>query len=132
MLKVVVGFDEYKPWSGAVSTYEEIEKADKLEELEEYLDEIFDGEATNTQINDALWFDGEQILSNLGIIGYPDEVEYSAYELDLDFSDPELTEKEIRDIIDEALHNEFDEFPNRFTWKMADDGVVVYNIVWNH
>ena len=66
-LKVITDFSDYKPWSGAVDTYNLIEDADKLDELESYLEELYPDGLTVTQINDILWFDADQILSDLGI-----------------------------------------------------------------
>lgn len=66
-MKVMIDFSEYSPWSGAVDTYNKIQEADKLDELEAYLDEIFEGEATTAQINDVLWFDSEEVLEALGL-----------------------------------------------------------------
>ena len=66
-MKVICDFSEYTPWSGAVDVYDKIREAGKLDDLEDLLEEWFDGEATTTQINDVLWFDYEQIFDALGI-----------------------------------------------------------------
>ena len=66
-LKVITDFDDYKPWSGAVDTYELIKDAGKLDELESYLEDCYPDGATTTQINDTLWFDSKNILSYLGL-----------------------------------------------------------------
>lgn len=66
-LKIVCDFDEYEPWSGAVYTYQKIVDADKLDELERYLEEIFPDGATKTDVNDLLWFDGDSVLRDLGL-----------------------------------------------------------------
>ncbi len=72
-LKVIIDFSEYKPWSGAVDTYELIKDADKLDELEAYLEECYPDGITATQINDILWFDSDQVLSYLGLGDAEDE-----------------------------------------------------------
>ena len=72
-LKVIIDFSEYKPWSGAVDTYELIKDADKLDELEAYLEECYPDGVTATQINDILWFDSDQVLSYLGLGDVEDE-----------------------------------------------------------
>lgn len=68
---VVRNFDlasDYKPWSGAVETWEKIVDAGKVEELEGYFEEIYpDGVDSVTAINDDLWFNDEEILDYLGI-----------------------------------------------------------------
>lgn len=66
-LKVISDFDDYKPWSGAVDTYELIKDAGKLDELEAYLEDCYPDGVTATQINDILWFDSEDVLSYLGL-----------------------------------------------------------------
>ena len=72
-LKVIVDFSNYKPWSGAVDTYELIKDADKLDELEAYFEELYPDGITATQINDILWFDGEEVLKYLGLGDAEDE-----------------------------------------------------------
>lgn len=72
-LKVIIDFSDYKPWSGAVDTYELIKDADKLDELEAYFEELYPDGITATQINDILWFDGEEVLKYLGLGDAEDE-----------------------------------------------------------
>lgn len=65
-------FDElmYHCWSGAIDTLKEIEKHGKEEEFMNYLDSIFydyDEEIELTELNDFIWFEDEQIFSDLGI-----------------------------------------------------------------
>ena len=83
-LKVIVDFSDYTPWSGAVDTYDVIERAGKLDELEAYLESVFPDGATTTQINDLLWFDSEEVLEDLGL---------AAVEAEEEMSDQELAEK---------------------------------------
>lgn len=66
-MKVIIDFSDYSPWSGAVCTYYKIQEAHKLDELENYLEELFEGEATTTQINDLLWFDSDAVLEAIGL-----------------------------------------------------------------
>ena len=54
-------------WSGAVATLDDIVKHNKENELMELLEEIFPEGATETEINDFLWFDDEYIYECLGI-----------------------------------------------------------------
>ena len=72
-LKVIVDFSDYKPWSGAVDTYELIKDANKLDELEAYLEELYPDGITATQINDILWFNGKEVLKYLGLGDEEDE-----------------------------------------------------------
>ena len=66
-LKIITDFSSYKPWSGAVDIYELIRDANKLEDLEAYLEELYPEGIDETQLNDILWFDGDQILRDLGL-----------------------------------------------------------------
>ena len=54
-------------WGGAVATLDDIVKHNKENELMELLEEIFPEGATETEINDFLWFDDEYIYESLGI-----------------------------------------------------------------
>lgn len=67
-MRVSREFSEYKPWSGAVDTYDRIYKEGKLEELEAFLEEHFNSDCVEEcEVNDLLWFDEEYILNMLGI-----------------------------------------------------------------
>lgn len=76
--------DEYRPWSGAVDTYNKIIDADKLDELESLLEASYPNGLTMTELNDILWLEGEQILSDLGIS--EEEVEDSEEDEELEES----------------------------------------------
>jgi hypothetical protein len=55
-------------WSGALDTLKDIEKADKEDELMEFLEEIFaDRTPTETEVNDLLWHDREYVYENVGL-----------------------------------------------------------------
>lgn len=58
---------KYTPWSGAIDTYNTIEEADKLEEFESLIDELYPEGIEETQLNDILWFDDDWILEQLGL-----------------------------------------------------------------
>lgn len=57
----------FKPWAGATSTYKNIEEADKLEEFESLIDELYPDGIEETKLNDILWFEPEFILESLGM-----------------------------------------------------------------
>lgn len=57
----------FEPWSGAVDTYNTIEAADKLNQLEALLEELYPEGIEETQLNDLLWFDSEWLFECLGI-----------------------------------------------------------------
>ena len=55
-------------WSGAMDTLADIEKADKKEELMQFLEmEFADRTPTETEVNDLLWFEREYIYENVGL-----------------------------------------------------------------
>jgi hypothetical protein len=111
-LKVIIDFSEYKPWSGAVDTYELIKDADKLEELEAYLEECYPDGVTATQINDILWFDGDQVLSYLGLGDVEDEeVDESLQEAKKDDElpvDPEAAKLEVHTMLNDLVADEIE------------------------
>ena len=51
------GIDNYEPWAGAVSRYEEIYNAGKLYELESLLEEEYPEGMSETDLNDFIWFE---------------------------------------------------------------------------
>ena len=76
-VKIISDLSDYTPWSGAVDTWKQIQDADKVDELDSMLEEIYPDGLTMTELNDILWFDSEWVLSSLGII---EEVEESLAE----------------------------------------------------
>lgn len=66
-LIVNVGIEGFKPWSGAISTWDEIEEANKVDELEYLLEELYPEGIDEGKLNDLLWFESDFIFENLGI-----------------------------------------------------------------
>lgn len=78
-MKVTYEFDlrEFKAWSGGAGTLEKIREFDlnhpgAMEAAQRYMEECFGGDASETEINDMLWFEDEAILD---AIGYYDEAD---------------------------------------------------------
>lgn len=65
----------FEPWSGAVDTYNTIYNANKLDDLEFLLEELYPDGIDETQLNDLLWFDSECLFESLGISEEEDEEE---------------------------------------------------------
>ena len=61
------GLDNYEPWSGAIDTFETIEREGKLDDLEQLLNEIYSEGMSETQLNDLLWFESDWVFEMLGI-----------------------------------------------------------------
>ena len=67
MVKYELNLRDFKAWSGAVSTLDRILNEGKEEEFVWILEDIFLEGATETELNDYLWFDSEDIFEMLGI-----------------------------------------------------------------
>lgn len=68
MLKIYVDTTEnFKPWSGAVSTYETIAEEDKLDDLDFLLEELYPEGISESHLNDILWFESDWVFAQLGI-----------------------------------------------------------------
>ena len=69
-MKYTVEFDidKFEFWSGAEDTIETVKKHGKMDELQAYIEEVFDErEPTETEINDFVWFESDDIYRYLGI-----------------------------------------------------------------
>ena len=77
--------NSFEAWSGAIATLERIRNADKCEELESLLEELYPDGMTETELNDLLWFDDERVFEWLGIRTYDtiyDELKEAEEELE--------------------------------------------------
>ena len=60
--------DTFPWWSGAKDTITEVRKANKMDELQAYIEDVFFKEVpTATQLNDYVWFNSEDIFNAIGI-----------------------------------------------------------------
>ena len=59
----------FKAWSGAIDTLNNIIEEDKVDLLEGILNDCYE-ELTETQLNDMLWFDTEWIYNVLDMEDY--------------------------------------------------------------
>lgn len=72
------GLGGYQPWSGAVDTWNKLEEYDKIDVLEQMLDEAYydegagEGVINETELNDLLWFEPETVCEWVGLY-YNDE-----------------------------------------------------------
>ena len=57
----------FEPWNGAIDTYNTIYNADKLNDLELLLEELYPDGIDETQLNDLLWFESDWLYESLGI-----------------------------------------------------------------
>lgn len=68
--------EDFEAWCGGVDTLDKILEEGKGEDLEALLDEIFPDGATETEVNDLLWFEPEYVFENLGIETDEEDEEY--------------------------------------------------------
>lgn len=55
---------DFRAWSGAVDTLKKLIELDRVEEVENYIEECMT-EASDTDINDFLWFESDFIFREL-------------------------------------------------------------------
>ena len=79
----------YKPWSGAVDTWNTIEDNGLLEDLDALLEDLYPDGLSETELNDLLWFDSDWIFEQLGISEDEDEDDEDDEDEDDDFVDDE-------------------------------------------
>ena len=66
-MKIIIEINEYHRlqelcWSGALQTLKEVERQGKETPLMHLLEEFFVEGATNTEVNDFIWFKAEDYL----------------------------------------------------------------------
>jgi hypothetical protein len=106
--KILTTLNEYEPWSGAVSTWELIINADKVEALDFMLEDLYPEGISNTELNDLLWFEASWVLDMLSIDENAVEAEEDVEEMEDKVFEPE------EDLSDEEAFvslNDLDEEP---------------------
>lgn len=125
MLYKEMSIHDFKPWSGAVNTYERLERNDKLNELEWSLSEIFGkDDIEETELNDLMWFDPDVIYEFVGLLT-ESEIE----------EEIEETESEIEYITEclDTLEEELEECePDSDEWQNTMNTLVSYRIDLNN
>lgn len=66
-MKLTYECDEYRPWSGAVDTWERIQDENKEDSFWQLMEELYGESMDEGQVNDILWFDSEWVYEMLGI-----------------------------------------------------------------
>lgn len=72
-LQIIVGINDFQPWSGAVETYNRIVDAVGIDRVESVLEEMFPDGARDVDINDLFWHEDDDYLNEL--FGVEDEDE---------------------------------------------------------
>lgn len=61
--KVNFDIENFEFWAGAEDVFNRCAQEDKLEELERLIEDVFcDSEPSDTEINDFVWFDAEDLI----------------------------------------------------------------------
>lgn len=63
--KVVDDFSSYEPWDAAVSTFDNIQNAGKMDALEQLIDDMYPDGIDRTELNDLLAFESDWVYSML-------------------------------------------------------------------
>lgn len=59
---------DFKAWQGGWDTLQAVKEANAIDELDNYYHDVFNGMTpTDTDINDWLWFEQDDIYNYLGI-----------------------------------------------------------------
>lgn len=67
-IKKEISFSDFKPWSGAVENFNRIISEGKADEAEAVLQDFEPAEGwTETDINDFLWFNADELFEALGM-----------------------------------------------------------------
>lgn len=75
IIKREMSLRDFDAWSGACSTLKAIINADKVEEFDYLIEEIFPDGLSETELNDLLWFDSDWVFEALGMSDEEDEEE---------------------------------------------------------
>lgn len=92
--KIISNLSDYEPWSGAINTWNKIIEADKLDDFEDLMEMEYPDGLSVTSLNDALWFDGEQILSDLGLSDYPKTITVRVFNIKYDDEEIDVEDTE--------------------------------------
>ena len=66
--KQVFDINEFEFWSGGLDTFTELQEYVTLEQIQYYIENHFSDETpTDTEINDYLWYNRDEIFAELGI-----------------------------------------------------------------
>lgn len=67
-MKILINFEDFEPWGQAVATWEQVVDANKVDDLESYLDQIYPYGIHSVDLNDILAYESSEVLANVGIL----------------------------------------------------------------
>lgn len=113
--------NSFKAWSGAIDTLDRIKREGKCEELESILENTYPDGMTETELNDLLWFEADEVYSWVGlrteseIQGEIDEAEEELESLQNDFKSDtvDMDEYEAAEVYESDYKDDIEELKDR-------------------
>lgn len=114
MIKVMkeINIEDFEAWSGGEDTLNRIIEEGKTKEFEDYINDLYSDGIDETQLNDILWFDSQQVLQDLGINEYDTDEIVEDFKKDyLDelkegYKEDETVDYVIDDIIEKSTYHD--------------------------
>lgn len=68
-MKIIIdqSFERFQAWSGGKDTQDRIIEEGKEDQFESIIEDLYPDGMTDTELNDLLWFESEQVFEWLGI-----------------------------------------------------------------
>ena len=138
-MKIVkeISIEDFEGWSGANDTIEVIEKAGKVDEFDNLIEELYPDGLSETSLNDLLRFDYEWIYETLEITK---SYKVSVYNIEYDVDDDDeidqtklpthltieleevgLTEEDLKDAIVNAIEEETEATVADYEYKVLEE-----------
>ena len=138
-MKIVkeISIEDFEGWSGANDTIEVIEKAGKVDEFDNLIEELYPDGLSETSLNDLLRFDYEWIYEPLEITK---SYKVSVYNIEYDVDDDDeidqtklpthltieleevgLTEEDLKDAIVNAIEEETEATVADYEYKVLEE-----------
>ena len=132
-----ISVENFEGWSGANDTIEVIEKAGKVDEFDNLIEELYPDGLSETSLNDLLRFDYEWIYETLDITK---SYKVSVYDIEYDVDDDDeidqtklpthltieleevgLTEEDLKDAIVNAIEEETEATVADYKYKVLEE-----------
>lgn len=132
-----ISVENFEGWSGANDTIEVIEKAGKVDEFDNLIEELYPDGLSETSLNDLLRFDYEWIYETLEITK---SYKVSVYDIEYDVDDDDeidqtklpthltieleevgLTEEDLKDAIVNAIEEETEATVADYKYKVLEE-----------
>lgn len=132
-----ISVEDFEGWSGANDTIEVIEKAGKVDEFDNLIEELYPDGLSETSLNDLLRFDYEWIYETLDITK---SYKVSVYNIEYDVDDDDeidqtklpthltieleevgLTEEDLKDAIVNAIEEETEVTVADYEYKVLEE-----------